>query len=109
MGATDSESTEGCFPKALKADTVWLARFGNKDWRHHLHRWAQDNKFEKTLKPRLDREERRWHEAQPTEPKPVVVHHEIDDTLQTGDSRLLGGAMSIHAPWSDAEQQNPPD
>jgi hypothetical protein len=36
------------------------------------------------------------------------VHHEIDDTLQTGDSRLLGGAMSIHAPWTDDAKQNPP-
>jgi hypothetical protein len=32
-------------------------------------------------------------------PKPVITHHPIDDTLQTGDSRLLGGGMSIQAPW----------
>ena len=30
---------------------------------------------------------------------PVITHHPIDDTLQTGDSRLLGGEMSIQAPW----------
>jgi hypothetical protein len=23
----------------------------------------------------------------------------VDDALQTGDSRLLGGAMQIKAPW----------
>jgi len=92
----------------LNADTVWIARFGDKDWHHHLRKWAQDNKFEKTLKPRLDREEQRWHQAQPAEQKPVVVHHAIDDELQTGDSRLLGGAMSIHAPWTDDAKQNPP-
>jgi hypothetical protein len=31
--------------------------------------------------------------------KPVVIEHPIDDTLQTGDSRLLGGAMEIKSPW----------
>jgi hypothetical protein len=40
-----------------------------------------------------------WHEAQPEPPAPVIVEHPIDDTLQTGDSRLLGGAMEIKAPW----------
>ncbi len=93
----------------MNAETAWLARFGDKDWRHHLQKWAQDNKFEKTLKPRLDREEERWRQAQPKEPEPVVVQHEIDDRLQTGDSRLLGGAMSIHAPWSNDAKQNSPD
>ena len=29
----------------------------------------------------------------------VITHHPIDDSLQTGDSRLLGGGMSIQAPW----------
>jgi hypothetical protein len=32
-------------------------------------------------------------------PEPVITHHPIDDKLQTGDSRLLGGGMSIQAPW----------
>ena len=32
-------------------------------------------------------------------PKPVITHHPIDEKLQTGDSRLLGGGMSIKAPW----------
>jgi hypothetical protein len=30
---------------------------------------------------------------------PVIVNYPIDDTLQTGDSRLLGGGMNIQAPW----------
>jgi hypothetical protein len=38
----------------------------------------------------------------------VIVHHEIDEQLQTGESRLFGGAISISAPWSNAEQQDPP-
>jgi len=51
------------------------------------------------LPGRLDDAEREWRAAQPAEPEPTVVHHEIDDTLQTGDSRLLGGAMEIKATW----------
>jgi hypothetical protein len=85
----------------LKADRVWLARFGDKNWRHHLRRWTQDYKFEKTLKPRLDIEEQRWHAAQPLTPTPVIIHELPDDELQTGESRKLGGAMEIKSPWSD--------
>ena len=36
--------------------------------------------------------------AAPPEPPPIV-EHPIDDTLQTGDSRKLGGAMEIKSPW----------
>ena len=34
-----------------------------------------------------------------TPPEPVITHHPIDEKLQTGDSLLLGGGMSIQAPW----------
>jgi hypothetical protein len=47
----------------------------------------------------LDRAEADWHAAQPKEPDLVIVHHAIDEELQTGASRDLGGAMSIQAPW----------
>jgi len=56
-----------------------------------------------TLPAKLDQAEADWHAAQPKEPEPVIVEHPIDDELQTGDSRLLGGAMSIHAPWHRGE------
>ena len=42
----------------------------------------------------IDKQVDAWHEAQPEPPQPI-----IDDTLQTGESRLLGGAMEIKAPW----------
>lgn len=51
------------------------------------------------LPGRLDDAERDWHAAQPAEPEPSITHHQINDQLQTGDSRLLGGAMQIKAPW----------
>jgi hypothetical protein len=42
-----------------------------------------------------------FHAAQPKAADPVIIEHPIDDALQTGDSRLLGGAMEIKSPWSD--------
>ena len=104
MGATDRQSTEGRLPKK-----AWLIRFGDKDWRDHLRQWAQSYKFHATLPAKLNRAEADWHATQPADPHPVIVRHKIDNELQTGESRLLGGAMTIHSPWSDAQQQDPPD
>ena len=47
----------------------------------------------------IDQQVDAWHEAQPKAPDPIIIEHPIDDTLQTGDSRLLGGAMEIKAPF----------
>jgi hypothetical protein len=50
----------------------------------------------------IDAEVKAFHVAQeamdPPAP-PIVVEHPIDTTVQPGDSALLGGGMSIHAPW----------
>jgi hypothetical protein len=43
----------------------------------------------------LDATEGAWHAAQPKAPDPVIIEH----PPQPGDSDLLGGSMSIHAPW----------
>jgi len=47
----------------------------------------------------LDRAEADWLADQPVTPTPVVVHELPDDELQIGESRKLGGAMQIKAPW----------
>jgi len=47
----------------------------------------------------IDQQVDAWHESQPEPPAPVIVEHAVDDTTQTGDSRFLGGPISIHAPW----------
>jgi hypothetical protein len=52
------------------------------------------------LPAKLDQAEAEWHAAQPAEPKPVITHYPVDDNLQTGESRKLGGAMEIKSPWS---------
>ena len=51
------------------------------------------------LPGRLDDAVREWHAAQPADPEPVITDEPVDDALQTGDSRLLGGARQIKAPW----------
>ena len=77
LGAADPQSTEGRLPKAL------------------------------TIKPRIDTAIDAWLADQPLAPKPVVDHEPVNDDLQTGESRLLGGAMSVHAPWKNETEQNP--
>jgi hypothetical protein len=48
----------------------------------------------------IDKQVDAWHEAQPGDtPPPVVLEHPVDPQLQTGESQLLGGGMSIRAPW----------
>jgi hypothetical protein len=64
-------------------------RFGDKDWRHQVHKAAQDWKFQATLKPRLDREIEAWHKTQPAAvPPPIISSDEL----------------RITAPWATDEQ-----
>ena len=95
----------------MNADTVWLARFGDKGWRDHLRKAAQDHKFYATLKPRLDREIDKVNkvidlEDERLKRRPVVKHEDLTPE-QTGDSRLLGGPMSISSPWNDDDPEPP--
>ena len=48
----------------------------------------------------IDQQVNAWHAAQPKAPDPVIIEYPIDDSVQTGDSRLLGGPMEIKSPWS---------
>ena len=47
----------------------------------------------------IDQQIDAWHDSQPDPPTPVIINHPIDDTMQTGESSLLGGAMEIKSPW----------
>jgi hypothetical protein len=76
-----------------------LLRFSTRSPGEELQRLIAAEKFYATLPAKLDAAEDTWHEAQPIAPDPIIVAHPIDDALQTGDSRLLGGAMEIKAPW----------
>ena len=94
MGAVDPEGSESDLPKALNTDTVWLARFGDRDWRHQLNRAAQRHKFNATLSPRLDRAIEEWHETQPPAIPPPIIDLEN---------------LHIRAPWTDDESASSPD
>ena len=83
----------------IPPDSRWLLRFSTRSPGEELQRLIAAEKFHATLPAKLDAAEGAWHATQPTAPDPIIVEHPIDDTLQTGDSRLLGGGMSIHAPW----------
>jgi hypothetical protein len=43
----------------------------------------------------IDQQVDAWHATQPEPQAPIVIEH----PPQPGDSELLGGSMSIHAPW----------
>jgi len=95
----------------LNADVKWLWRYESKDWRERLKRKARENKFNATLTPLLDREVNQVNkvidletERQKRQP---VIKHEDPTPEQTGDSRLLGGPMSISSPWNDDDPEPP--
>jgi hypothetical protein len=61
-------------------------------WERELEFAIRQWWFEKTLPAKLDKAEAEWHKAQPLPPPPIVIEH-------PGASRLLGGEISIHAPY----------
>jgi hypothetical protein len=83
----------------IPPDSRWLLRFSTRSPGEELQRLIAAEKFRATLPAKLDAAEDAWHATQPTASDPVIIEHPIDDTVQTGDSRLLGGAMEIKAPW----------
>jgi hypothetical protein len=83
----------------IPPDSRWLLRFSTRSPGEELQRLIAAEKFRATLPAKLDAAEDAWHATQPKAPDPVIIEHPIDDTVQTSDSRLLGGAMEIKAPW----------
>jgi len=77
-------------------------------------KWWKKTWFEAKLKARLDMielENRIESEIEQEEQnKPLYIEHPIDPELQTGESRKLGGAMQLRAPWytdgSDSETKD---
>ena len=68
------------------SDTRWLLRFSTRSEREEAERLIERAKFYRNLSMRMAVEIARYKS-------------EIDNNLQTGESRLLGGAISIHAPY----------
>jgi len=70
-------------------------RFSTRSPGEELQRFIVAKKFHATLPAKLDAAEDAWHATQPKVPDPVIIEY----PPQPGDSELLGGGMSIHAPW----------
>jgi len=74
-------------------------------------KWWKRVWFEFKLKARLDMielENRIESEIeQEQQNKPLYIEHPIDPVLQTGESKKLGGAMELKAPWYDDGLQPP--
>ena len=81
--------------KALTPSAPVLTLFSTKPRNAEAQQLINEHKTLASIDQQVDA----WHEAQPEPPAPVIVEHPIDETHQTGESRLLGGPMSIHAPW----------
>lgn len=111
MGAAHCESAENRFPKALNADVHWLWRYESRNWRERLQRKAQEHKFKATLTPLLDREVEKVNKLidldEERRKRQPVIKHEEPTAEQTGESRLLGGPMSISSPWNNDDPEPP--
>jgi len=74
-------------------------------------KWLKKVWFEAKLKARLDMiefENRIESEIErEKQNKPIYIEHPIDPVLQTGESKKLGGAMELKAPWYTDELQPP--
>ena len=66
-------------------------------------KWWKKTWFEAKLKARLTmiEWENQWEAERELEEqnKPIYIEHEIDPQLQTSESKKLGGAMELRAPW----------
>lgn len=68
-----------------------------------LIKWFKQLWFEIGLKYDLDQIEKQSElgaqEEREAAIKPIYIEHPIDPELQTGESRKLGGAIELKAPW----------
>ncbi len=94
--------------------TQFFLMLQNNIWKSILKsiiKWWKRAWFEAKLKARLDmielgnriESEIEWEEQN----KPIYIEHPIDPVLQTGESKKLGGAMELKAPWYTDELQPP--
>lgn len=68
---------------------VWV--FKTRSTLEDLHRIIRAQKFYRTLRFKLDREERKWHEVQPKSgPETEHIEHSADGSEA---QRLLGGPI----------------
>jgi hypothetical protein len=84
----------------LLANTIW------SKWKKQLQELWFEAKLEARMKM-IDIENRIQAEKEIEESfEPIYKEEPINDELQTGESRLLGGAMQLSAPWYNKDESN---
>lgn len=87
----------------------WLLRFSTRSQREEINRLIAKTKFYNELNYKLSLEiikAKAELEMMEEKKKPIYSESEVNDELQTGDSRLLGGEMRLRAPYIDDNQVN---
>ena len=94
----DSAHTEA------KKGLIWT--FDSRSDLEKAQRYIARKKFEATLPAKIDVAVAEAaavidREIERQKPKPIYTEQPVNDELQTGDSRDLGGEMRIQSPWSN--------
>ena len=95
-GLSDVESDEA------KKELIWW--FDSRSDLQKAQRYIARKKFETTLPAKIDVAVAEAaavidREIERQKPKPIYTEQPVNDVLQTGDSRDLGGEMRIQSPW----------
>lgn len=84
----------------LLVRTIWY------EWKKRLQELWFEAKLEARMKM-IDIENRIQAEKEIEENfQPIYSEEPVNDKLQTGESRLLGGAMWLSAPWYNKDESN---
>jgi hypothetical protein len=87
-----------------KKGLIWT--FDSRSDLEKAQRYIARKKFETTLPAKIDVAVAEAaaiidREIELQKPKPIYTEQPVNDELQTGDSRDLGGEMRIQSPWFD--------
>ena len=82
---------------------IW--QFDTRSDFERAQRYIERKKFETTLPAKIDVAVAEAaavidREIECQKPKPIYTEQPVNDELQTGDSRDLGGEMRIQSPWT---------
>jgi len=86
-----------------KKGLIW--QFDTRSDFERAQRYIERKKFETTLPAKIDVAVAEAaavidREIERQKPQPIYTEQPVNDELQTGDSRDLGGEMRIQSPWS---------
>jgi hypothetical protein len=86
-----------------KKGLIW--QFDTRSDFERAQRYIERKKFETTLPAKIDVAVAEAaavidREIERQKPKPIYTEQPVNDELQTGDSRDLGGEMRIQSPWT---------